>query len=235
MLHSKNKFKANYKGKRILVALMLSVILVGCKQGVSSDTYDQGSQDATSTVGSDSVKEQVDNGSDVTIEHPLIQIEMEDGSTMVFELYPEFAPNTVENFVGLVKSGFYDGLTFHRIIKGFMVQSGDPKGDGSGGSDTRIEGEFAKNGFKQNSLKHTRGILSMARSRDMNSASSQFFIMDGESSQLDGSYAAFGKLIEGEATLTKIAETEVTKNPMTGETSSPTQPVIVKHITVIEK
>jgi peptidyl-prolyl cis-trans isomerase B (cyclophilin B) len=167
--------------------------------------------------------------------NPKVQIEMEDGGKMVFELYPKYAPETVDNFVALAKSGFYDGLTFHRIIKGFMAQGGDPKGDGTGGSEKTIKGEFSSNGFTKNTLKHTKGVISMARSSDPDSASSQFFIMDGDSPNLDGDYAAFGKLISGEETLDKIANTPVEANPTTGEVSSPTQKVVIKSVTVLDK
>lgn len=127
----------------------------------------------------------------------MVLIEMEDGATMKVELYPEYAPKTVANFEKLVKEGFYDGLTFHRVISGFMIQGGDPQGTGMGGSDETIPGEFSANGFKKNKLKHTRGVISMARSSMPNSASSQFFIMHQDTPSLDGSYAAFGKVIEG--------------------------------------
>ncbi|WP_242973050.1 peptidylprolyl isomerase [Anaeromicrobium sediminis] len=170
----------------------------------------------------------------VNIEHPKVQIEMEDGSKMVLELYPEYAPTTVENFISLSKSGFYDGLKFHRIIKDFMIQGGDPKGNGTGGSKNTINGEFAENGFKKNELKHTKGIISMARSNDPNSASSQFFIMDGDGSFLDGKYAAFGKLIDGEDTLDKIADTPVTTNPYSREVSVPKVDVVIKKIVVLD-
>jgi peptidylprolyl isomerase/peptidyl-prolyl cis-trans isomerase B (cyclophilin B) len=167
-------------------------------------------------------------------EHPKVQIEMQDGSKMVLELYPEFAPETVENFVNLSKSGFYDGLKFHRIVEGFMIQGGDPNGNGTGGSGKHIKGEFAENGFSQNTLKHTKGIISMARSSDLNSASSQFFIMDGEVSSLDGKYAAFGKLIEGEETLAEVASTPVEQNPHSGEVSLPKEDVVIKKVTVLD-
>ncbi len=167
-------------------------------------------------------------------EHPRVQIEMQDGSKMVLELYPEFAPETVENFLDLSKSGFYDGVKFHRIIEGFMIQGGDPKGDGTGGSGKNISGEFAENGFSQNTLKHTKGIISMARSRDLNSASSQFFIMHGEASSLDGKYAAFGQLIEGEETLDKIANTPVELNINAREISLPTEDVVIRKVTVLD-
>lgn len=165
--------------------------------------------------------------------HPRVQMEMQDGGKMVFELYPEYAPATVENFLNLAKSGFYDGLKFHRIVKGFMAQGGDPKGDGTGGSGKSIKGEFAENGFKQNTLKHTRGVISMARSGNPNSASSQFFIMDGENSSLDGKYAAFGKLTEGDEVLKKITDTPVGPNPRGGEVSVPKTDVVIKKVTIL--
>ena len=126
----------------------------------------------------------------------IVTIEMENGKVMKAELYPDIAPQTVENFVNLVKEGFYDGLTFHRVIPGFMIQGGCPKGNGTGGPGHTIVGEFAANGHK-NDLKHTTGVLSMARSMMPNSAGSQFFIMVEDAPHLDGQYAAFGKLVEG--------------------------------------
>ena len=131
-------------------------------------------------------------------------IEMENGNIMKGELYPEIAPISVENFEKLCKEGFYDGLTFHRVIPGFMIQGGCPRGNGTGGPGYTIKGEFAANGVK-NDLKHTRGVLSMARAMDPNSAGSQFFIMHEDSPHLDGQYAAFGKLIEGIEVVDKIA------------------------------
>ncbi len=135
-----------------------------------------------------------------------VTITMESGKTMTLELYPEKAPITVENFVKLVKEGFYDGLIFHRVIEGFMIQGGDPDGTGCGGPGYSIKGEFAANGVK-NDLKHTRGVISMARAMDPNSAGSQFFIMHNDAPHLDGQYAAFGKLTDGFDTLDEIAET----------------------------
>ncbi len=128
--------------------------------------------------------------------NPIVTIEMEGGGVMKAELYPEIAPNTVNNFISLVRFGFYDGLIFHRVIPGFMIQGGDPDGTGSGGPGYSIKGEFAQNGF-QNDLAHTRGVLSMARTMDPDSAGSQFFIMVDDAPHLDGGYAAFGKVIEG--------------------------------------
>ena len=135
----------------------------------------------------------------------MVIIEMENGGKIEIELYPEFAPKTVENFESLVKSGFYDGLTFHRIIPGFMIQGGDPLGNGMGGSEKKIEGEFRQNGFSANTLKHERGVISMARAFDPNSASSQFFIMHADAPHLDGSYAAFGKVVSGIEVVDEIA------------------------------
>ena len=126
--------------------------------------------------------------------NPIITIQMKNGGTMKAELYPEIAPETVKNFVDLASKGFYNGLIFHRVIPGFMIQGGDPQGTGMGGPGYTIKGEFSANGFK-NDLKHTRGVLSMARAMDPNSAGSQFFIMHEDYPSLDGQYAAFGKLI----------------------------------------
>jgi len=135
--------------------------------------------------------------------NPIFTIEMENGMTMKGELYPEIAPNSVANFVELANSGFYDGVIFHRVIPGFMIQGGDPKGQGIGGPGYCIKGEFARNGFP-NPLKHTRGVLSMARSMMPNSAGSQFFVMVEDAPHLDGQYAAFGKVTEGMETADAI-------------------------------
>lgn len=136
--------------------------------------------------------------------NPIVTIEMEDGGVMKAELYPDVAPNTVNNFISLVQSGFYNGTIFHRVIPGFMIQGGDPEGSGMGGPSYSIKGEFNKNGF-QNGLLHTRGVLSMARTMDPNSAGSQFFVMVDDAPHLDGAYAAFGKVIEGMETADAIA------------------------------
>jgi peptidyl-prolyl cis-trans isomerase B (cyclophilin B) len=138
--------------------------------------------------------------------NPIVTIEMENGDVIKAELYPEIAPNTVASFVSLVEKGFYDGLIFHRVIPGFMIQGGDPTGTGMGGPGYAIKGEFSGNGFK-NDLKHTRGVLSMARSMMPNSAGSQFFIMHADAPHLDGQYAAFGKVIEGLEAVDRIAST----------------------------
>ena len=138
--------------------------------------------------------------------NPIVTFEMENGDVMKAELYPEIAPNTVNNFISLVKKGFYNGRIFHRVIRGFMIQGGCPEGTGMGGPGYQIKGEFSQNGFKNN-LAHTPGVLSMARAMHPDSAGSQFFIMHETSPHLDGSYAAFGKIIEGMDVVNKIAET----------------------------
>ena len=145
-----------------------------------------------------------EKGGKTMAQNPIVTIVVENFGTMKAELYPEIAPNTVNNFISLVKKGFYNGLIFHRVIKGFMLQGGDPEGSGMGGPGYGIKGEFSSNGFK-NDLKHTPGVLSMARSMMPNSAGSQFFIMHKTSPHLDGDYAAFGKVTEGLEIVDKIA------------------------------
>lgn len=145
------------------------------------------------------------------MENPIITIEMENGDIMKAELYPEIAPNTVNNFISLVKKGYYDGLIFHRVINGFMIQGGCPEGKGTGGPGYNIKGEFAQNGFA-NDLAHTEGVLSMARAMHPDSAGSQFFIMHKNSPHLNGSYAAFGKIITGMDVVNKIADTPTDYN-----------------------
>ena len=148
--------------------------------------------------------------------NPIVTMTMDDGSVIKLELYPEIAPITVENFVSLIKKGFYDGLIFHRVINGFMIQGGDPLGTGMGGPGYEIKGEFASNGVK-NDLKHERGVISMARSMRPDSAGSQFFIMHQDAPHLDGQYAAFGKVIEGINVVDKIAtvKTDYSDKPVT--------------------
>ena len=158
--------------------------------------------------------------------NPIVTITMENGGVIKAELYPEIAPNTVANFVNLVEQGFYNGLIFHRVIPGFMIQGGDPQGTGMGGPGYTIKGEFARNGFRQNNLKHTRGVLSMARSMMPNSAGSQFFIMHANAPHLDGDYAAFGKVTEGLDVVDAIAATP------TGFQDRPVQEQKIKTATV---
>lgn len=150
-------------------------------------------------------------GENTTMKNPEITITMEDGGVIRAELYPETAPNTVNNFISLAKEGYYDGLIFHRVIKGFMIQGGCPQGTGTGGPGYSIRGEFSQNGFA-NDLKHSEGVLSMARSMMPDSAGSQFFIMHKNSPHLDGAYAAFGKVVEGMDVVNAIAETRTDYN-----------------------
>ena len=157
--------------------------------------------------------------------NPIVTIIMTDGSVMKAELYPEVAPNTVNNFISLVKKGFYDGLVFHRVIRGFMIQGGDPQGTGMGGPGYSIKGEFTYNGFS-NDLKHTPGVLSMARAMDPNSAGSLFFIMHETSPHLDGQYAAFGKVTDGLDVVNKIAEVP------TDYSDRPLEPQMIQNMTV---
>ncbi len=157
--------------------------------------------------------------------NPIVTFTMKDGSVMKAELYPEIAPNTVNNFISLVKKGFYNGLTFHRVIPGFMIQGGCPNGTGMGGPGYQIRGEFAHNGFA-NDLRHTPGVLSMARAMNPNSAGSQFFIMHKTSPHLDGEYAAFGKVTEGLDVIDAIA------NVRTDFRDKPLSPIVMETVTV---
>ncbi len=157
--------------------------------------------------------------------NPIVTITMADGGVMKAELYPEIAPNTVNNFISLVKKGFYDGLIFHRVIRGFMIQGGDPRGNGTGGPGYSIKGEFMMNGFV-NELAHTPGVLSMARAMNPDSAGSQFFIMHKTANHLDGQYAAFGKVIEGMDIVDRIAETQ------TDYSDRPLAPQVIQSVTV---
>ena len=142
------------------------------------------------------------------MQNPIVTFEMENGKKFQAELYPDKAPNTVNNFISLVKKGYYDGLIFHRVIAGFMIQGGDPNGTGTGGPGYHIKGEFAGNGFKQNDIGHVRGVLSMARAQHPDSAGSQFFVMHEDADYLDGQYAGFGKVVEGMETVDEIANTK---------------------------
>lgn len=160
-----------------------------------------------------------------TMANPIVTFEMENGTVMKAELYPKTAPNTVNNFISLVKKGYYDGLTFHRVIQGFMIQGGCPDGTGMGGPGYSIRGEFSQNGFP-NDLIHEKGVLSMARTMLPDSAGSQFFIMHENSPHLDGAYAAFGKITEGLDVVDQIAETA------TDYSDKPLEPQIMKKVTV---
>lgn len=157
--------------------------------------------------------------------NPIVTIEMESGNSIKLELYPDIAPNTVRNFISLVEKGFYNGLIFHRVIPGFMIQGGDPEGTGMGGPGYSIKGEFTQNGFTNN-LKHERGVISMARSAMPNSAGSQFFIMVKNSPHLDKQYASFGKVIEGIEEVDRIVNVKRNRN------DKPDEPQVMKNVTV---
>ena len=181
---------------------VVSIMLAGCGTSTNDEKTAKETENQTETE----TETQSDYATEVK-EKPVVTITMANDEKIVIELEPSAAPNTVANFISLVEEGFYDGLTFHRVIPGFMVQGGDPAGNGSGGPDYSIEGEFSANGF-ENNLKHERGVISMARAQDPNSAGSQFFIMVEEASHLDGNYAAFGKVIEGMETVDAIVAVE---------------------------
>lgn len=157
-----------------------------------------------------------------------VQFTMEGGATFVVELYPDMAPETVANFQHLVYAGFYNGLTFHRVMEDFMIQGGDPNGNGTGSSNVKIKGEFAANGFEQNTLKHERGVISMARSNAPDSASCQFFIVHADYPSLNGKYAAFGRVVAGMETVDTIATLEVTSQPLSGELSKPVRAPVIE-------
>ena len=209
-----------FKTIMILVTVMFVIFAGGC--GKKEQTKVENTPKTTDKVeGSKEIK--TEKGANE--KNPIVTIEMEDGGVIKIELYPEIAPNTVRNFVSLVQSGFYNGLIFHRVIPGFMIQGGDPQGTGMGGPGYAIAGEFSSNGF-DNALKHERGVISMARSGEPNSAGSQFFIMVNDASSLDGDYAAFGKVTEGMETADKIVAVE------TGAGDRPKKDQKMKKVTV---
>ncbi len=194
----------------LILALFAALASVLCISGCSKDTEEE-------TVAAGETGETI-----------MVQIEMDNGGIIKLELYPDIAPITVANFEKLVKEGFYDGLIFHRVIKNFMIQGGDPTGTGMGGAKETIKGEFASNGVK-NSLSHTRGVISMARSQKKDSASSQFFICHADAKYLDGDYAAFGKVIEGMDVVDEIASVRTNFN------DKPLTDVVMKSVTIIEE
>ncbi|HAK43158.1 MAG TPA: peptidylprolyl isomerase [Clostridium sp.] len=193
--------------------------LIGCSASKKDDTNPQGNSNNKEIYLSKETEKKTDD------KNPVATIEMDDGKIIKLELYPEIAPNTVKNFIDLAYKGFYDELIFHRVIPGFMIQGGCPEKSGMGGPGYSIKGEFSGNGFK-NDLKHTKGILSMARAQHPNSAGSQFFIMVADAPHLDGSYAAFGKLIEGQEVADEIVSTQ------TDRSDRPYEDQIIKSVTV---
>ena len=215
-IRSKNK----YLSLILITILMGSLVLIGCGNTKSNTIKTDDSANKSESTNTESTKENKNL--------PIATITVEGYGVMNVELYPEIAPNTVNNFISLANKGFYNNLKFHRIIKDFMIQGGDPKGNGTGGPGYSIEGEFTSNGFA-NSLKHTKGVISMARSQSPNSAGSQFFIMSGDATNLNGEYAAFGKVTSGLDVLDKIRSVETISNDV------PKKDVIITSITVDTK
>jgi len=214
-MKTKKIIKFILTGLIILIALS---ILAGC-----GDKDNSGNQDDKDNGG----KSEAEN-------NPKVQVEMENGDIFIIELYPEYAPKTVDNFVKLVKDGFYDGLTFHRVYEGFMAQGGGYDAAGTKKDADSIKGEFKNNGYDKNTLKHTRGVISMARIGGMNdSASSEFFIMYGTSTGLDGDYAAFGKVTEGMEVIDSFLKVEKTIY-MDNVPTKPVEPIIIKKMTMAD-
>lgn len=207
----------------LLLCLVLPLSLFACKE--EPETTEDAPSDTPGVL--DLATCYTEKLESVTEPTHFVQFEMEGGATFVVELYPEYAPLTVENFQGLVAEGFYNGLTFHRVYKGFMIQGGCPRGDGTG-STTSIPGEFPSNGFTQNTLKHERGVISMARRTPPNTASCQFFIMHADTPSLDNDYAAFGRVVAGMETIDTIANVKVTLQDISNEKTKPVQTIRIK-------
>ena len=208
--------------KKIFMVIACLMLITGCAQKNAVEPTED--VQPTEAVTVENVTENSTEGIEEVVR---AVITMESGDTIKLELYPDIAPITVENFKTLANDGFYDGLTFHRIISGFMIQGGDPKGNGTGGPGHTIKGEFEANGVK-NDLKHTRGVISMARSQAPDSAGSQFFIMHADSPWLDGQYAAFGKVTEGIEVVDKIASVQ------TDMYDAPLEKVVIESIKIVE-
>lgn len=219
--------------KRLLllaISLLLCLSLFACNEEKPDANNDTATREDTGVLDlSTCYTVKLEESEERTL---FVQFEMEGGATFVVELYPEYAPATVENFQNLVADGFYDGLTFHRVYKNFMIQGGCPRGDGTGSTDM-ITGEFAANGFTQNTLKHERGVISMARRTAPNTASCQFFIMHASNANLDGSYAAFGRVVVGMETIDTIAEVKVTLQDISEEKTKPVQPICIRAATFV--
>lgn len=210
----------NKKILLVLLGAILVVALTGCKQTSVNDDIKSGdnnniinnvsSGEILNSGKSEQSGENLASGEKEEIQNPIVTMEIENIGTVKMELYPNVAPITVNNFISLINEGFYNGLIFHRVIPGFMAQGGDPLGNGTGGPDYSIKGEFSTNGVTNN-ISHTRGVLSMARSQDNDSAGSQFFIVTTDSTYLDGQYAAFGKVIEGMEVIDSVVNSEVVR------------------------
>jgi peptidyl-prolyl cis-trans isomerase B (cyclophilin B) len=233
--------KRRFAKKDLIMAVTMALLLAfglglaACSDGDSgnSDGGSGGAEPSGGAVGSSSDNSAAAGGSSVNSDsdsatHPVIEITMEDGGVIDVELSREAAPITVDNFLKLINAGFYDGLTFHRVIDKFMIQGGDPDGNGGGGSGENIKGEFAQNGW-ENPISHVRGVISMARSNNPDSASSQFFITNADATSLDGKYAAFGTVTKGMDVVDKIAQSPKDAGDM------PLEPVVIQSIRVLEE
>lgn len=216
--------------KKLLVCFLVLVMATGLLTSCTKDGEYELSGGVKILLDDKSITEVSGTGADtVKIRRKNIKVlmEMEDGGSFVMELYPEYAPKTVRNFCDLVYEGFYDGLTFHRIVPGFVAQAGDPTATGTGGSKDKIKGEFESNGYKNNTLKHEKGVVSMARTNEPNSATSQFFICLEDNDTLDGEYAAFGKVVYGFDIVDSMAQVAVDEN------CKPFVDVIIKKASII--
>lgn len=209
----------------MLTVTVLCLALCGC--GGKTTTTKTDTKDSAKATSATTQTPNVELSVDPTVSQK-VKVTMENGKSFVIATAPEYAPATVKNFLELVESGFYDGLTFHRIIAGFMAQGGDPNGNGTGGSSKKIKGEFADNGFTQNTLSHTRGVVSMARSNHPDSASSQFFICYDAAPHLDGQYAAFGEVIEGMETVDEFLKTP------RDNADKPKTPIVMKKVEILK-
>ncbi len=198
------------------LCILVSILMLGCSQ-TNSKNESKNEPKKFQAVDEKTLQDPT---------NPMVTINMENGDVIKLELYPKLAPNTVNNFIYLVNKGFYNGLTFHRVIPGFVIQGGCPKGDGTGDPGYKIKGEFAENGFTSNGLKHTKGVISMARAQENDSAGSQFFIMHGDSPNLDGKYTAFGKVVKGIDVVDKIVSVDKDSS------DKPKTPQIMKKVTV---
>jgi peptidyl-prolyl cis-trans isomerase B (cyclophilin B) len=231
MIRKEKEDKGDWKlivaKNRLAVSLLLFIALLLLISGCGGKNNANNLSDATASNSKPASTQEASpmNGVDTSGDNPIVTIEMDSGKTITVELYPKIAPNTVNNFISLVKKGFYDGTIFHRIIPGFMIQGGDPDGTGMGGPGYSIAGEFTSNGF-ENKLKHTAGVLSMARSQSPDSAGSQFFLMVADAPHLDGAYAAFGKVTEGMDVVNEIVKLPKDAN------DRPKTPPIMKKVTV---
>ncbi|WP_123042387.1 peptidylprolyl isomerase [Cohnella candidum] len=220
----------------MFLVLALTMILAACGKknetnagGASPSASESAAESASSSPAASAASDTAPHSD----KNPVVTIEMDNGHTIKLELFPDIAPNTVNNYISLIKKGFYDGTIFHRVMPGFMIQGGDPNGNGTGGPGYSIKGEFTANGF-QNDLKHKRGILSMARkSQPLDSAGSQFFIMVADAPSLDGQYAAFGNVLEGMDTVDEIVNQKIDPSDPYG--TMPLKPMAIKKMTVDTK